>query len=40
MLKSDIDKKVPFDTINKLIDSTISPALNSAYDLKLKLEEG
>ena len=40
MLKSDIDKKVPFDTIDKLIDSTISPALNSAYDLKLKLEEG
>jgi uncharacterized protein YdbL (DUF1318 family) len=33
MLKSDIDKKVPFDTIDKLIDSTISPALNSAYDL-------
>lgn len=40
MLKSVIDKKVPFDTIDKLIDSTISPALNSAYDLKLKLEEG
>jgi uncharacterized protein YdbL (DUF1318 family) len=40
MLKSDIDKKVPFDTIDKVIDSTISPALNSAYDLKLKLEEG
>jgi hypothetical protein len=40
MLKSDLDKKVPFDTIDKLIDSTISPALNSAYDLKLKLEEG
>lgn len=40
MLKSDIDKKVPFDTIDKLINSTISPALNSAYDLKLKLEEG
>jgi uncharacterized protein YdbL (DUF1318 family) len=40
MLKGDIDKKVPFDTIDKLIDSTISPALNSAYDLKLKLEEG
>src|SRR6478672_306098 len=40
MLKSDIDKKVTFDTIDKLIDSTISPALNSAYDLKLKLEEG
>jgi hypothetical protein len=40
MLKSDIDKKVPFDTIDKLIDSTISPALNSAYDLKLKLQEG
>lgn len=40
MLKSDIDKKVPFDSIDKLIDSTISPALNSAYDLKLKLEEG
>ena len=40
MLKSDIDKKVPFDTIDKLIDSTISPGLNSAYDLKLKLEEG
>jgi hypothetical protein len=40
MLKSDIDKKVPFDTIDKLIDSTISPTLNSAYDLKLKLEEG
>lgn len=40
MLKSDIDKKVPFDTIDKIIDSTISPALNSAYDLKLKLEEG
>src|SRR6476619_2982937 len=40
MLKSDIDKKVPFDTIDKLIDSTISPALNSGYDLKLKLEEG
>ena len=40
MLKSNIDKKVPFDTIDKLIDSTISPALNSAYDLKLKLEEG
>jgi hypothetical protein len=39
-LKSDIDKKVPFDTIDKLIDSTISPALNSAYDLKLKLQEG
>jgi hypothetical protein len=36
MLKSDIDKKVPFDTIDKLIDTTISPALNSAYDLKLK----
>ena len=40
MLKSDIDKKVTFDTIDKLIDSTISPALNSGYDLKLKLEEG
>jgi hypothetical protein len=40
MLKSDIDKKVPFDSLDKLIDSTISPALNSAYDLKLKLEEG
>jgi uncharacterized protein YdbL (DUF1318 family) len=40
MLKSDIDKKVPFDTIDKLIDSTIGPALNSGYDLKLKLEEG
>jgi uncharacterized protein YdbL (DUF1318 family) len=40
MLKSDIDKKVPFDTLDKLIDSTISPALNSGYDLKLKLEEG
>jgi hypothetical protein len=40
MLKSDIDKKVPFDTIDKVIDSTISPALNSGYDLKLKLEEG
>jgi hypothetical protein len=40
MLKSDIDNKVPFDTIDKLIDSTISPALNSGYDLKLKLEEG
>ena len=40
MLKSDIDKKVPFDALDKLIDSTISPALNSAYDLKLKLEEG
>lgn len=40
MLKSDIDKKVPFDTIDKQIDSTIGPALNSAYDLKLKLEEG
>jgi uncharacterized protein YdbL (DUF1318 family) len=40
MLKSDIDKKVPFDSIDKLIDSTISPALNSAYDLKLKLVEG
>jgi len=40
MLKSNIDKKVPFDAIDKLIDSTISPALNSAYDLKLKLEEG
>jgi hypothetical protein len=40
MLKSDIDKKVPFDTLDKVIDSTISPALNSAYDLKLKLEEG
>jgi hypothetical protein len=39
MLKSDIDNKVPFDTIDKLIDSTISPALNSGYDLKLKLEE-
>jgi uncharacterized protein YdbL (DUF1318 family) len=40
MLKSDIDKKVPFDSLDKLIDSAISPALNSAYDLKLKLEEG
>ena len=40
MLKSDIDKKVPFDALDKLIDSTISPALNLAYDLKLKLEEG
>ena len=40
MLKSDIDKKVPFDSLDKLIDSTISPALNSGYDLKLKLEEG
>jgi len=40
MLKSDIDKKVPFDTIDKLIDSTISPALNSAYNLKLKMGEG
>ena len=40
MLKSNIDKKVPFDAIDKLIDSTISPALNSGYDLKLKLEEG
>jgi uncharacterized protein YdbL (DUF1318 family) len=39
-LKSDIDKKVPFDMLDKLIDSTISPALNSGYDLKLKLEEG
>ena len=40
MLKSDIDKKVPFDALDKLIDSTVSPALNLAYDLKLKLEEG
>jgi len=40
MLKSNIDKKVPFDALDKLIDSTISPALNLAYDLKLKLEEG
>ena len=40
MLKSDLDKKVPFDTIDKLIDSTITPALNSAYNLKLKMEEG
>jgi hypothetical protein len=39
MLKSDIDKKVPFDTLDELIDSTITPALNSAYDLKLKMEE-
>lgn len=38
MLKSDIDKKVPFDMIVKLIDSTITPALNSAYNLKLKME--
>jgi len=40
MLKSDIDKKVPFDMIDKLIDSTIGPALNSAYNLKLKMGEG
>ena len=39
-LKSAIDKKVPFDTLDELIDSTISPNLNSAFNLKLKMEEG
>lgn len=39
-LKSDIDKKVPFDALDHLIDSTISPNLNSAFNLKLKMEEG
>jgi hypothetical protein len=39
-LNRDIDNRVPFDTIDHLIDNTISPALNSAYDLKLKMEEG
>lgn len=38
-LKSDIDNKVPFDTLDHLIDSSITPALNLAYDLKLKMEE-
>jgi hypothetical protein len=39
-LKTDIDNKVPFDTLDHLIDTIITPALNSAYDLKLKMEEG
>jgi hypothetical protein len=39
-LKTDIDNKVPFDTLDHLIDTIIIPALNSAYDLKLKMEEG
>jgi hypothetical protein len=38
-LKSDIDKKASFDTLDHLIDTSITPALNSAYDLKLKMEE-
>ncbi len=39
-LKNDIDKKVPFDSLDKLIDDTITPALNAAYNLKLKMVEG
>jgi hypothetical protein len=39
-LKSDIDKKVPFDELDHLIDRTISPNLNSGFNLKLKMEEG
>jgi hypothetical protein len=39
-LKSNIDKKVPFDDLDHLIDSTISPNLNSGFNLKLKMEEG
>jgi hypothetical protein len=38
-LKSDVVKKVPFDTLDRLIDSTIAPSLNSAFDLKLQMEE-
>jgi hypothetical protein len=37
-LKSNIDKKVPFDELDHLIDSTISPNLNSGFNLKLKME--
>ena len=39
-LKRVIDKKVPFDALDHLIDTSIIPALNSAYDLKLKMDEG
>jgi hypothetical protein len=38
-LKSDIDKKASFDTLDHLVDTSITPTLNSAYDLKLKMEE-
>jgi hypothetical protein len=38
-LKSDIDKKASFDTLDHLIDTSITPGLNSAYDLKMKMEE-
>jgi hypothetical protein len=37
-LKSDVDKKVSFDTVDGLIDDTITPSLNSSFDLKLKTE--
>lgn len=35
-LKDDIDKKVPFDTLDGLVDNQIIPVLNSTFDLKLK----
>jgi len=35
-LKDDIDKKVPFDTLDGLVDNQIIPVLNSAFNLKLK----
>jgi hypothetical protein len=38
-LKSNIDKKASFDTLDHLVDKSITPTLNSAYDLKLKMEE-
>lgn len=35
-LKDDIDKKVPFDTLDGLVDEQIIPVLNSTFNLKLK----
>ena len=34
-LKDDIDKKVPFDTLDGLVDEQIIPVLNSTFNLKL-----
>lgn len=35
-LKDDIDKKVPFDTLDGLVDEQIIPVFNSTFNLKLK----
>jgi NADH dehydrogenase/NADH:ubiquinone oxidoreductase subunit G len=35
-LKDDIDKKVPFDTLDGLVDEQVIPVLNSTFNLKLK----